>query len=515
MLALMSLPALARDKNGFRSDLPPPLPEPNPLETEVPRGGPVWITLSAYSLTSPIIRYRIRRKPEGGQAGVTAQGGQIGTPQMATADTAVVKYTPPAGAGPGTDSFEYEVQSDAGVSAPAEVRIKITDKDPVLVAPEAIDFGEALPGETVKRLLLLQNIGGGLVEGRIRMPEGWTVDGDAAYRLGAGAKQSFTLVFKPLEERKYTGDVEYTGNPDRATDLDGKGVGPITVTEGPVELKEAGSVRMGTIQVANRTNAARTLRVTAGPRLEADASVDAPAKGVAEIVVRAKPGEKGELQDHVTVEGEGVKADIPVHAAAMPGQSPAVIAQRVMVTGSAESPTRAEPVSAPIQAGADAPGNALLAEMTLPPPVRDLGDSAASEGRMPVMALKVERVGEHEARVSCDFKAVAPAQTYSLEAQTVRLDANGRPEAIWQPFARAAVQANGQSVSAEMAHLLPNALYVVRLVGVDEQGKVVALSSSVQVWTVRPQSGGRWGWVAVGVAVLAGVGVWMRGKRRR
>ena len=239
LLAVFALTASAgfgRDQDDFPKDVPPPPPEPNPLNIEVPRGGPVWITLSAYSLTSPITGYRIERG---------AKAGQLGKPQLVTADTGRVKYKPPAGTGPGRDSFSYEVQSVAGVSAPAEVHITITDKDPVLVAANDLEFSQVLVGGSVRRTLVLQNMGGSLAEGTVKTPEGWTVEGNADYRLGAGEKHTFTVIFKPSEERVYTGDIEYTGNLERATDLNGEGVGPVAVTPGTVELRGAGMVRIG------------------------------------------------------------------------------------------------------------------------------------------------------------------------------------------------------------------------------------------------------------------------------
>ena len=257
LLGLAAIPGLMRAQDAFRNPPAPP-PEPNPLAVEVPRGGPVWITLSAYSLTSPIIRFRIR---EG------AQNGKLyGTPHMVTATTAVVKYQPPKGAGPGEDRFAYAVQSEAGVSASAEVRITITDKDPLFVAPEAIDFGDVTQGQSARRQLVLQNIGGGLAQGSVRVPEGWSVEGSADYKLGAGAKQSFSLVFQPAEQRAYTGDIEYTGNPERATDLSGEEVPPLEAQTGPLEL--TGTARAGEIQVRNHTNEALKVRITTGPHLD-------------------------------------------------------------------------------------------------------------------------------------------------------------------------------------------------------------------------------------------------------
>lgn len=279
LLALLPFRAAARDRDAFQNEPPAPLPEPSPMEIEVPRGGPVLITLSAYSLTSPIVRFRIKR---------TSTAGKLGTPQLASASTATVRYQPPAGAGPDRDSFTFSVQSDAGVSAPAEVKIRITDKDPVLITPGDIEFGQVLPGQSARQVLEIQNIGGGLAQGRLETPEGWSVDGDGAYRVGPGEKQRFTITFKPAEARVYTGDITYTGNPERATDLNGAGVAPLAVATGPVQLTGAGPVRAGAIHVENRTESAQKLKVIAGPNLQADEAAEVPSKGSTDIIVREK-----------------------------------------------------------------------------------------------------------------------------------------------------------------------------------------------------------------------------------
>ena len=487
-MAMMSLTGLARDPDVFRGDQPPPPPEANPMDIEVPRGGPVWITLSAYSLTSPIIRYRVRRK---------VQAGKMGTPQMASADTAVVKYWPPAGAGPGEDSFSYQVQSMAGVSVPAEVHIKITDKDPVLVAPTDLDFGEISPGRSARRELVLQNIGGGLAEGIVKVPDGWIVDGSAAYEVGAGAKQSFTLVFTPTEARGYTGDVEYTGDLGRATDLKGTGLAPISVEAGPVELKKIGADRVGLIHVENRTDGAQILRVTAGSQLETGTSVDVPGKGVADIVVKVKAGEEGEISDQVTIAGEGVNADVPVHAAGL--QNIAQHAATMLVATPAGGPVKTPVVAVgrvPVPVAGMRTGDEGAAP-AMPPLTTD-------QAAAPVMGMAIAAL-----RVMGSFKGYAPARTYRLETQTVKVDGKGNPQAEWLPFTDAALTVNGAIVTAEMAHLLPGQLYVVRLVGLDDEGKIVGLSSVGQVWTMRAQGGwGLWKWVVVGAVVLAGGWYW-------
>ena len=89
-----------------------------------------------------------------------------------------------------------------------------------------MDFGELVAGETARRKITLENIGGGTAEGSVQAPEGWSVEGAADYKLRGGMKQAFTLVFAPAEQRAYDGEIEYTGNPERATDIKGSEVPP-------------------------------------------------------------------------------------------------------------------------------------------------------------------------------------------------------------------------------------------------------------------------------------------------
>jgi len=498
MVAVMCVTGLARDPDGFTGVVPLPPPEANPLEVEVPRGGPVWITLSAYSLTSQITRYRIRRP---------TKAGKLGTPQLVTASTGRVRYTPPAGTGPGEDSFAYAVQSEAGVSAAAEVEIKITDKEPQVITPDELDYGDVLPGKSASKELVMENIGGGLAQGEVRVPEPWTVRGDAAYRLGGGEKQSFTIIFKPQVLGPFTGDVEYTGDLERATDLKGNGVAAIGVEEGPVELAQAGNIRIGTIHVENRTDQARTLQVRAGPLLVVDGTINVPANGGTDIVVTPKENGDGELRDHVTVEGEGVQADVVVHGAA------ALVARP---TPAGIPIVRRAPVDAGrnrVQAQVAAEEDALLPEMMLPPMGPDLADVVTWPPRVPVMALQLEQTGDQSTRLGCNFAGAAQARSYRLETQTVGVDANGRPEARWVEIPDVAFDVNGQAVTVSLEHPRPNALYMLRVVGLDAAGNMIETSSTRQVWTVQAKSGGYWKWILLAAIAAAGAAVWRRWKQ--
>ncbi len=501
LMGLMAAPGLARDPNDF-GDQPPDLPEPRPLTVKIPRGKPVWITLSAYTISSPVIRFRIKRQSKG----------ELGTPDLVTEGTGQVKYTPPPGVGPGQDSFEYQVQSEAGVSAAAEVDIQLTDKDPVLVAPNEVDFGDVLPGESSTNTLVVQNIGGGLAEGKVTVPDGWTVQGDPAYKLGANEKRTFTLVFTPAEERKYMGDVQYTSEPGRATDLDGKGVGPIAFPDGPLVLQETGSARGGSIELRNRTDTARVLEITAGPELETGTSIEVPAKGNVDITVQVKPTETGAVSDQLSVQGDGVSQEVQVYAAALPTPTPAELEEAVAgpVGRLGQSAAPAQSAPAVIAAAED------TGELGDLPPLDNDGEPAPTpQPGTPIWGMAVVSVKGNKAEVACNFKGAGPVQSYRVEVETLGIDASGRPEAVWVPLPNTTVKVNGTMVLADIAKLKGNAIYLVRLAGLDDQGRTVAASAPGRIVTPKAADLSKWRWTGVGVVLLmvAAVWKWLRGRR--
>jgi hypothetical protein len=489
----MATAVRAQDDDGFAANPGPPPPEPNPVQIDVPRGQAVLITLSAYSLTSPIIRYRIKRPP---------RSGRLGTPKVVSASTGVVLYHPPEGSGPGEDNFSYQVQSQAGVSAPADVEIKITDKDPMLITPGDIEFGQVLAGQSVSRTLDMQNIGGGVVEGEVQVPEGWTVQGDPSYRLTGGQKQTFTILFSPPSVGVYTGDVDYTGNPERATDLNGEGVAPIAVTTGTVELAQSGAIRLGTLEVKNRTATAQTLKLTPGPRLDVAQTAMVQANGTVDIEVQGK-GDPGAIADAVTVEGAGTKTIVPVYGAALameavPGSTPAAS------PGNSGAPNVASQSGPPAAGGQENPGTG-----TAGPEETGPGGTAAG---IPVCVLGVGESTETTVEVGCNFKGAPVARSYRAETRSLKLDPQGAVTAQWTPFADAALTVNGPVVIAKLQNLHPGLQYVVRLVGLDQKGNVIEASGVQGVRTVAANKGWTWQWAVVGAVVL-GVGGWFWRRR--
>ena len=519
VVAGMPLRGFARDPDEVETAAPPP--EGVPMRIEVPRGRAVLITLSAYSITSPITRFRIKR---------TSHAGKLGTPRLVSASTAQVRYQPPAGAGPGDDSFVFEVQSDAGVSAPAEVDITITDKAPLFIAPTDIEFGQVLTGGTVRKSLDLQNIGGSIIDGTIKVPDGWTVDGDPDYHLGPGAKQTYTLIFNPTAQTAYTGDIEYTGNLDRATDLNGEGVGPLAVTTGTVQLTPSGGTRSGLIHVVNHTGAPLTVSLTPGPAINTDASATVPANGGTDIAVSATGSET--INESVTVEGQGLNTEVAVYAPGADSPTPPNMTTAPVMQSTPPPPS----ISAPAQPHAPA---ALIAQAagSDPGPMPSLDDNGGSSMSLPPLnnpetsqytppagiqtaLLTLDHMGRTDAAVSCDFRRDTPAETYRLELQTIALDAHDWPSPKWIPFPGGTISSHGPVASAQMLNLEPAMLYVVRIVGLDGDGQILEISSSLSLTTPPAPAPfwQRWENEEVAIAIVAAGYFWWRmkkGQRRR
>ncbi len=139
-------------------------------------------------------------------------------------------YVHRAADGPGHDAFTFAAQAPGtAVSAAETVEIEIADAAPAATPPlsgvpdlasrpSELDFGAVPAGHSTSVTLTLENRGGGLANGRLDPPEPWTVDGDASYSLGQGAKQTFRFVFAPPKEGAFAETLHVdAGNADTTT----------------------------------------------------------------------------------------------------------------------------------------------------------------------------------------------------------------------------------------------------------------------------------------------------------
>ncbi|HEX4084147.1 MAG TPA: fibronectin type III domain-containing protein, partial [Chthoniobacteraceae bacterium] len=313
----------------------------------------------------------------------------------------------------------------------------------------------------------------------------------------------------------YLGDVTFTSDLELATDLVGTEVPPISVSPGPVQLSQAGAMRLGIIAVQNRTHSLQTLSVAPGPQLDTDPSIQVPAGGTVQMVVRAKAGTKAEINDTVVVTGSGVNVQVPVHGAAVlppPVYLPATAmasATPAPVIGAAASfrPIAARPaIAAPVAAAPAQPDDLSL------PAAPAENDDIANITRY--ARLEVAKVGRNSAELTCDFSKSPAARGYRVEAESIALDDQKQAVAKWNPMEGATIGLNAGTVTATLDGLIAGAEYVVRIVGLDAGGAIVSASSVAEVRTPSPEKQGHAGWVIAGLAILAGGGIWLWQRRK-
>jgi hypothetical protein len=201
---------------------------------------------------------------------------------------------------------------------------------------------------------------------------------------------------------------------------------------------------------------------------------------------------------------------VPIHAAALIDESAPV--------ASAATPepavARMQMVSNQSPEPAATPNDATFPEIGLPgldQPNQGTDDLPAGT---PIWALGAGAPTETEAVVGCYFKGAPPVKEYRLERETLSFDAQGEPEVRWAPFASATLTVRGPLVYARMQHLQPGTQYVVRLVGMDDHGDVVATSSVQGVTTIAAKQWWNWEW-ATGVLLAGAAAGWFWWKRRR
>ena len=258
-----------------------------------------------YGSQKEVLRFLIRNKPEFGKlSGVTVTG----------RESAIVTYEPPADVATTQDHFTYSVQNSLGVSAPAEVQLQIADKPPVLSVPRAADFPALLTGMSDRQTIEISNSGGGMAEGELEVDPPWRIEGSHKYHLGAGARQSFTILFAPESAGEFNSEVRYTSQRDCFTLLSGKANAALAVQPLPVKLKSrtGEAVRDGEMEIVNNTDTEAQVTLSGPDRLTFPKSLTIPAMGRATAVIQALASDAAEVREELQIEGAGVQLKVPV-----------------------------------------------------------------------------------------------------------------------------------------------------------------------------------------------------------
>lgn len=107
-----------------------------PQKVPVPRGRKIDIALRIYGRQREQLRYLIKTPPV---------HGKLSEPRAIERGFSIVTYEPPDLAVT-SERFTFSAQNSAGVPAPVEVAIAITDEAPRLIIPDTLELGELLAG---------------------------------------------------------------------------------------------------------------------------------------------------------------------------------------------------------------------------------------------------------------------------------------------------------------------------------------------------------------------------------
>lgn len=336
--ALFWAPPLAGAER--KRDAPPEIPPPaQPLAVKVARGENAVIQLRIFGRKNEPLKYLIRTPPE---------HGRLTAPRAVEREVSAVTYTPPADLAIVRDRFTYAVQTAAGVSAAVGVAITIVDVPPEIAVPEALVFPAILVGTTASRALEITNRGGGLAEGRVTVEAPWKIDGPANYRLAAGARAVFKVIFTPTEPGAFDTVMRFSSQPGTTLPVHAEARAALAVTPPNIVLQHAAGdpVRAGAFTLANQSDAELRVTLASTDRLTFPPELSVPAHSTVRVPVQVADGNVAALEGEVRAQSGDLTLRVPVRAAAVGAIVRATREQvslgRVIAAQSAEAPVGLE-----------------------------------------------------------------------------------------------------------------------------------------------------------------------------
>ena len=254
-------------------------------------------------------------------------------------------------------------------------------------------------------------------------PPPWTVDGEAQYRLGHGETQSFQIVFEPPYGQPYVEGVHVHSETGQDVRLVGSGVGPV------------------------------------------DPSVD--------------PAARRSIPPDGIVRGGGDTAPPAVNLALPPPVAvspppPAAIPAAATQAPVALATTAAAP---PVAPSADSTGTVGGGALNLTPPVGSVTLNQAAVKSVDVRGVTTS---------TFDLAWTPPRPTpksYRIELRYLSLDSDERLRVDWRPYARVDIEPTQTRVTAHVSGLPSGTRQTVRVVAVDDDGRLAPPSPLLVIET--------------------------------
>jgi hypothetical protein len=310
-LILIALLAGVAVQAGPKDSLVVPPPMAQPQSVSIFRGRSVDVPLRAQGRAPGQLKFLIRSLPS---------KGRLGEIRLTGPKSAEVTYIHD-GTSKGSDSFTFAVQAmDSPVSAAAPITITISEEPPALSVVKSIDFGTLEVGTTREKQIVVQNTGGGILEGRMEVSPPWKVIGSIEYRLGRNQRRNVRLLCAPNEQQDYSGRLVFSHDARELVELTASAISPFEFDPSrEIELssRDAGALRSGGVVIRNRTARDRTLEISVPPEIVSPAQVFVAAGQEKKVALHTQPAFLGALEGEVKFDSEGFRRSIPVRVFAL------------------------------------------------------------------------------------------------------------------------------------------------------------------------------------------------------
>ncbi len=431
---------------------PPPPPMAQPLNVSIFRGRSIEIPLRAVGRAPSQLKFLIRAKPA---------HGRLGEIRLTGPKSAVVTYTHEENTGSGADTFTYAVQAaDTAVSAPAPVRITISEEPPALSVVHSLDFGRLLLGETREEEITIRNSGGGVLAGTIRTPEPWKILGPADYRLTRKQERKVRILFEPSTEGEYGDKIVFSHDPRPVVNLSGAAASPLSFApDREIELSRPSrkSRASACLVIRNQTPDPRQVEITVPPEIVAPATVSIPGQGEVEITLETRPDFPGALEGRLALESGGFRRGIPLRVFAL---QPVLLIEPRDGLNFGDVPPRRRALKA--LSLTNEGGVAARLRVTSPPEILLLPDPntavlAPGEKRVFEVAFASGAPGEYQAEIAIAAEG-SPAVTLPVTARinAPKSSSPGKiPTALLAPVVPAEPAEAGSSAAASFSNIPP------------------------------------------------------------
>ncbi|MFM8886091.1 MAG: hypothetical protein ACKOKC_06730 [Chthoniobacterales bacterium] len=208
------------------------------------------------------------------------------------------------------------------------MKLQIVDAPPKLQVTPRADFS-AVAGESDRQQIILANVGGGLIEGRVAPKEPFHVEGADRFSLGRGAMTNIVIRFSPTQVESVAPQklAPAPADPGATITLRGEVSAPFEASAEPLKVEATGA-RSGLILISNLASTPLAVDIELTP------------KDAAEVSSREEIPPQSTAQIPVTISSEkaggafklGVALSSPFHRQDLTFEVPAVPPRLELVT---------------------------------------------------------------------------------------------------------------------------------------------------------------------------------------